>query len=104
RVAGDVGVAAGPGADAAEPHGGAEVLDAPRDCDDARAGPGDLADAQQPLGRLRRDGKETGRPGRDPVTPLETIEELRDLHDVPSVARLGHDVAVGAPGDGFLEG
>ena len=40
---------------------------------------------------------------RNLVTMLEPVEDLRDLAHVAGVTGLGHDVALGSPGDGLLQ-
>src|SRR5712691_7726545 len=67
RVAGNVEIAPLGVAHALEAHCRAQILDAPRDRDDARRRRRDLADVQEPLGGLRRDQREPGRTVGDPV-------------------------------------
>src|SRR5919109_1918800 len=78
RIARDVEVPAALVAHPRQSHRRAEVLDAPRDGDDAGAGGGDLADVEQPLRCLGGDGQQSRRAGRDTVAMLEQIQQLGD--------------------------
>src|SRR2546425_7793146 len=103
RVARDIEIAPLGVAHALQAHRRPQVFDAPRDRDDARRRGRDLADVQEPLGRLGRDEREAGRAVRDPVALLEPLERLGDLASVGGVARLRYHVAVGAGDDRLRE-
>ena len=103
RVAGNVQIAPRLIPNAGQAHGRPQVLDAPGQRGDPRAGRGDLADVEEPARRLRGDEDELGRPEGDPVFLLEPLEGLRHLAHVGGRARLGHQVSIGPGGDGLLQ-